>query len=106
MSGCWLRLFVPIAAVIVALPTVTAAEPAAAAVTTQRVPDGGIQPQAAVDARGNVHVIYFRGDPAKGDVFYVRSADGGATFSPPIRVNSEDGSAIAIGTIRGPRLAV
>jgi hypothetical protein len=59
-----------------------------------------------VDAAGAVHLIYFKGDPQKGDVHYVRSTDGGTTFSKPLRVNSEDASAVAIGTIRGPKLAV
>ena len=34
-------------------------------------PDGGIQPQAAVDGKGVVHLIYYKGDPAAGDIFYV-----------------------------------
>jgi hypothetical protein len=71
-----------------------------------RVPDRGIQPQVAVDGAGVVHLIYFRGEAAHGDVFYARSADEGATFSRPLRVNSERGSAIAIGNIRGAHLAL
>jgi hypothetical protein len=71
-----------------------------------RVPDGGIQPQAATDAGGTIHLIYFTGEPMHGDVFYVRSADGGATFSKPIRVNSQPGSVVATGTVRGAHLAV
>jgi len=75
-------------------------------VVRQHVPDGGIQPQAVVDERGTVHVIYFRGDPAHGDVFYAKSTDDGVTFSAPIRVNHEPGSAIATGSVRGPHLAL
>jgi hypothetical protein len=71
-----------------------------------RTPDRGIQPQVAVDDKGVLHMIYFRGDPRHGDIFYVRSTDEGATFSRPLRVNSESGSAIAIGNIRGAHLAV
>ena len=70
-----------------------------------RLPDGGIQPQAAVDAQGVVHVVYFAGEPAAGDLFYARLATDG-TFSKAIRVNSTPGSAIATGTVRGVRLAV
>lgn len=66
-----------------------------------RMPEGGLQPQAAVDQRGGVHVIYFSGDPKNGDVYYV----GGAT-TKPLRVNSQAGSAIALGTIRGAQLAL
>jgi hypothetical protein len=71
-----------------------------------RVPNGGIQPQVAVDKKGVVHMTYFKGEPAHGDVFYVTSKDWGTTFSSPIQVNSEPGTAIASGTIRGPRLAI
>src|SRR5881628_2407477 len=71
-----------------------------------RVPNGGIQPQVAVDASGVVHMIYFQGDPGHGDIFYVRSQDGGATFTQPVRVNSQPESAVATGTIRGAQLAL
>ncbi|MGH9666003.1 MAG: sialidase family protein [Bryobacteraceae bacterium] len=75
-------------------------------VTLVRVPDGGIQPQVAVDTRGIVHLLYFRGEAGGGDLYYVRSSDGGATFSRPIRVNSQPESAIATGNIRGAHLAI
>lgn len=77
-----------------------------AGVRLLRVPAGGIQPQAVADARGAVHLIYFAGDPRHGDIFYVRSFDGGNDFSAPVRVNSQPGSAIALGTIRGAQMAV
>src|SRR5438309_1030100 len=64
-------------------------------------PEGGIQPQAVADDAGVVHLIYFQGDPGGGDLFYVRSKPGTTEFSKPIRVNSQPGSAVAIGTIRG-----
>jgi hypothetical protein len=79
--------------------------PASPRVTLLRVPDHGIQPQVAVDAKGIVHLIYFKGDPYGGDIFYVRSKDGRA-FSRPLRVNSQPGSAIAVGNIRGAHLAL
>src|SRR5947207_1746114 len=75
-------------------------------VRTIRVPDGGIQPQAAVDDAGTLHLVYFKGEPGHGDLFYVRSRDDGKSFSRAIRVNSLDGSAIAVGTIRGAHVAV
>jgi hypothetical protein len=71
-----------------------------------RVPDGGLQPQIAVDDAGALHVIYYKGEGGHGDVFYVRSHDGGRTFSAPLRVNSQTGSAIAAGTIRGAQIAL
>lgn len=75
-------------------------------VTQRRVPDGGIQPQVAVDEHGTVHLVYFHGDAANGNVWYVRSTDGGSTFSTPIQVNHIAGSAIATGTVRGAQLAL
>ena len=71
-----------------------------------RVPDRGIQPQVVADGKGVVHLIYFRGEPSHGDLFYVRSEDAGATFSRPLQINSQQGSAIATGSIRGAHLAV
>src|SRR3954464_7567890 len=79
---------------------------AAPGVKLVRVPEGGIQPQAAVDESGTAHLLYYKGPEARGDLFYVKSADGGSSWSAPIRVNSQSGSAIAVGTIRGGHIAV
>lgn len=68
-----------------------------------RLPAGSIQPQAAVDARGDAHVVYFSGEAANGDLFYSRLTEG--MLSSPVRVNSRPGSAIATGTVRGARIA-
>lgn len=76
------------------------------AVQLVRVPHAGIQPEAVFDGTGTLHLLYFAGEPRAGDLFYVRSTDYGATFSAPVRVNSQPGSAIATGTIRGGQLAV
>ena len=51
-------------------------------------------------------MVYLAGEPGASDVFYVRSLDGGKTFAPAVRVNSQKGSAIAAGTIRGAQIAV
>src|SRR5688572_15974033 len=67
-------------------------------VDVQRVPHGGIQPEVATGRDGVIHLVYFTGTPAAGDLLYVSSADGGRTFSGPLRVNSQPGSAIATGT--------
>ena len=69
-------------------------------------PGGGIQPQAAIDSRGTVHLVYFQGEPAAGDLFYARLEPGARSFDPPIRVNSQAGSALAVGTVRGGQLAL
>jgi hypothetical protein len=49
-------------------------------------------------------MVYFKGDAADGDLYYSRSLDG-RTWSSPIRVNSSPGSAVAVGNIRGARIA-
>jgi len=69
-------------------------------------PNGGIQPQAATDSKGTVHLIYYKGDAGGGDVFYVRREANKEGFSKPIQVNSQIGSAISAGTIRGAQLAL
>ena len=91
---------------LVCIPADVGAIDASHKVTVVRVPAGGIQPQVAVDENGAVHMIYYQGDPQNGDLYYVRSRDGGATFSTPLRVNSSPGSAIAVGNIRGGHLAI
>lgn len=73
---------------------------AAPDVQVSRVPHNGIQPQVTVEANGTVDLLYFSGDPKNGDLFFVRSG------SKPLRVNSQAGSAFAIGTIRGGQIAV
>jgi hypothetical protein len=76
------------------------------AVLISRVPHDGIQPQIAVEPNGTVHMIYFSGDPKSGNLFYVRSTASGEAFSRPLRVNSQEGSVMAIGTIRGGQIAI
>lgn len=75
-------------------------------VELMRTPGGGIQPQTAVDSRGVLHMIYFTGDAGAGNIDYVRRAPGAEAFSKPIRVNSQPGSALAVGTVRGPQMAL
>jgi hypothetical protein len=86
-------------------PDVKLAGPPHKKVTLIRTPDGGIQPQAVVQ-KGVVHLIYFKGDPKHGDVYYVKTQDDGKTFTKPLRVNSRPDSVIAMGNVRGAHLAV
>ncbi|HZO90177.1 MAG TPA: hypothetical protein VFB38_17750 [Chthonomonadaceae bacterium] len=88
-----------------ALPAARA-EAKADLVTLWRVPEKGIQPQAAVDSRGVVHLVYFRGKPEAGDLYYLRMTPGQKALSAPIRVNSQPGSVTAIGTIRCEQIAI
>ena len=94
-----------VAWVLAGLPTPVSREDADNAgsirVTVLTTPDGGIQPQAVIDALGVIHLIYFKGKPSAGDLFYVRREPGEEGFTEPVRVNSQPGSAIAVGTIRG-----
>jgi hypothetical protein len=78
----------------------------ASGVALLRVPNGGIQPQAVVDAKGTLHLIYFKGEPAAGDLFYVRRGAGAERFSEPIRINSRARSACAVGSVRGGQIAL
>src|SRR5262245_36826197 len=71
-----------------------------------RTPNNGVQPQAVMDERGVLHLIYLAGEPGASDVFYARRAPGKTEFSAPMRVNGQEGSAIATGTIRGAQIAV
>ena len=75
-------------------------------VVLQRLPAGGIQPQAVVDPAGVVHLVYFRGNPQAGDLFYIQQQPGKDGFTPPVRINRQPGSAIAVGSIRGAQIAL
>jgi hypothetical protein len=99
------RLLAVSAACLICL-TASRARADAPTVTVAQTPNAGLQPQVAVDDNNVVHLVYLKGDPSATDVFYVRSTDGGATWSVPVRVNSQAGSAIAMGTVRGAHLAL
>lgn len=107
------KFFVGASVVALSLASCNRAEPKdppaqrASKVALLRVPNGGIQPQAIVDIKGNLHLIYFKGANAgKGDLFYVRRDAGKARFSVPIRINSRPRSACAIGSVRGGQIAL
>ncbi len=92
--------------VLVAALTSRADEPSVPRVDVISTPNGGIQPQAVVDQTGTLHLIYFKGDPGHGDLFYVKQSAGKDDFSAPLRVNSTPATAVAIGSIRGGQLAL
>lgn len=79
---------------------------AAVDVRPERVPEAGLQPDAVVDARGRVHLIYLSGDPKSADIHCVSRDPGRGAWSRPQTVNSEAGAAVAIGSVRGARLAL
>ena len=70
------------------------------------VPDGGIQPQAAVDDAGIIHLLYFKGEAAGGDLYYIQLTKPDQKTWQPIRVNSIPGSALATGSVRGGQIAL
>jgi hypothetical protein len=105
MKIFWAIAFVLIAAAAVVYSETTQA-PKIPEVKLLRTPGGGIQPQTALDSRGVLHMIYFTGDAAAGNIEYVRRAPGAKAFSKPIQVNSQQESALAVGTVRGPQMAV
>jgi hypothetical protein len=59
-----------------------------------RVPEGGIQPRVEVDPEG-IALLYYKGDPTRGELFLTRSADEAKTFSPSVRVSKEGGAVLA-----------
>src|SRR5437899_12586965 len=75
-------------------------------ITLLRTPREGIQPQTVLDRKGVLHMIYFKGNASAGDIEYVWRNPNGKDFFQPIRVNSDRGSVLAVGTVRGPQLAV
>lgn len=75
-------------------------------VTVAALPAGGIQPQAAIDANGVIHVVYFSGTPSGGNLLYVKLKTDGSQASAPVRINSVEGSALATGSVRGAQMAL
>lgn len=75
-------------------------------VEVMRTPDNGIQPQAMVGADGRVHLLYFKGDAAGGDLFYTYRKAQSEGWVAPMRVNRLSGSGLAIGSVRGAQLAL
>jgi hypothetical protein len=78
----------------------------AVVVRVERLPTGAMQPQAVVDAADDVHLVWLRGDPKACDVFYEKRPGGRTNDAVLLKVNSQPGSAIAAGTIRGAQVAL
>ncbi|MDB6135461.1 MAG: hypothetical protein JWM59_3704 [Verrucomicrobiales bacterium] len=91
----------PLAALITAFCTWTGS----AAVQVEDIPEGGVQPQVAIAADGTVHLVYLKGEPKASEVRWTWRKPG-AAWQPSQTVNTLPGSAVAMGTIRGPQLAL
>ena len=63
-------------------------------------------PHAAVDQRGTIHLMYFRGAMTGGDLRYVSLEPGGTDWSAPVSVNSAPHSAIGMGPMDGGDMAL
>ena len=77
---------------------------AAPKVSLVNLPMHGEQPQVVTDAKGVAHIVFLSGKERATDVYYVTRSSG--KFSKPMKVNQIAGSAVAMGTIRGPHLAL
>lgn len=86
---------------LLVLPVVAFAE-----VRVEPVPEKGVQPQVAVDLAGTAHLVYLTGAPGASDVHYVNRARGAREWSAPVVVNSQPGTAVEMGTIRGAQMAL
>jgi hypothetical protein len=96
-----------LAAAVCAAATMASDTPGGSSrVRVLRTPEGGLQPQTVADGAGTIHMIYLKGDPKSADIYYSKRGPGETAFSRPLRVNSDPGTATAIGTIRGAQLAV
>ena len=80
-----------------------AAEPK---VNFEKTPHSGIQPQAIVDKSGTLHLLYHKGQPREGDLYYTTRAKGKKNFTAPLKVNNIAGSACCIGSIFRARTAI
>ena len=81
-------------------------------VEVRRLPDGAIQPRVAIDSAGVIHLVSFKGEPGGGDLFYTRvepvsgQSQDRSRGTSSLRINSQPGSAVALGSIRGARIAL
>ena len=96
--------WIPIALLLVASVggvSIHAAENALPDVRVLPLPEGALVPDVMMDGAGVLHMVYGLGD----DVWYVRSADNGRTFSLPVKVNTVGKVTLTMGE-RGPKLAL
>ena len=72
-----------------------------------RLPSTVMQPIAAPDpVSGAVHMAWLRGDPAHCNAYLQTWPGGRPGVDSPVRINDQDGAAIAIGTVRGIQVCV
>lgn len=76
-----------------------------AEVRVEEVPEQGLQPEVALATNGTVHLVYLRGDPKAADVRYTSRQPGG-NWQASTTVNTTPRTAVALGSIRGPQIAL
>jgi hypothetical protein len=91
---------------VMTLLSLSALAAAAGPVSIERLPAGALQPQAVQGDDGAIHLVWLTGEPGTADIVYQRRAANNQPPAAPVRVNSQPGSAIAIGTVRGARIAL
>jgi hypothetical protein len=97
------NFWLPLAITVAAATNAIASPPN---VEVLRLPDHGMQPRIALADDGSIHLTYLTGHPQSSDVQYQRRPAEAPAFSAPVRVNSESGSAIASGAVRGCDIAL
>ncbi len=70
------------------------------------LPEQGVQPQVAADASGRIHLVYHRGEPGEGNLYYSSLDSLQGQWATPIQVNQLPESVVATGTVRGHQIAV
>ena len=75
-------------------------------VRTERVPEGGVQPQVVSGPDGILHLVYLKTEAKGSDVCHAWKHPGTQDWSAPVKVNTLPGSAVATGTIRGAQFAI
>jgi hypothetical protein len=70
------------------------------------LPNHGVQPQALVDSKGVLHVLFLAGEPTACDLFHCTLDAMTRQLTEPQRINHDSGNAIAVGTIRGVQAAI
>src|SRR3990172_2153312 len=95
-----IALMVALFAAPVSMPASAAAAPPAPWFSTNVIVNGlpaygGSQPSLAVGPTGTLYVAYgaWGGPTTQSDVFFSKSADGGRTWTDPVRVNNDAGGA-------------
>ena len=76
-----------------------------AATRVEEVPERGLQPEVATGPEGTIHLVYLQGESKAADVRYT-SRKPGQPWQNSEPVNSPAAKGIAVGSIRGPQVAL